>query len=75
MSGLLWLMLLIGGTGTLWGAIIGSGVISLLQYFISIFTPERWPLIMGVCFIASVMFLRVGIFPYLANLWMKVRQI
>lgn len=75
MSGLLWLMLIIGGTGTLWGAIIGSGVISVLQYFISIFTPERWPLIMGACFIVSVMFLRRGIFPYLTSLLMKVRQI
>jgi len=26
-SGLLWLMLIIGGTGTLWGGLIGSGVI------------------------------------------------
>jgi branched-chain amino acid transport system permease protein len=74
-SGLIWLMLIIGGTGTLWGALIGSGVILFLQYFISILTPQRWPLIMGACLIASVIVLRGGIFPHLVNLWMKVRQL
>jgi branched-chain amino acid transport system permease protein len=72
-SGFLWLMLVIGGTGTLWGALVGSFVIILLQNIISMLTPERWPLIVGACFIVSVMFLRGGIFPYLVNLWEKVR--
>lgn len=73
-SGMLWLMLIIGGSGTLWGAAIGSGVVLLLQYSVSIFTPERWPLIMGASFVAAVMFFRGGIFPRVLNLWMKVRQ-
>ena len=72
-SGFLWLMLVIGGTGTLWGALFGSFVIISLQYIISILTPERWPLFVGACFIVSVMFLREGTFPYLVNLWEKVR--
>jgi branched-chain amino acid transport system permease protein len=74
-AGIIWLMLIIGGTGTLWGGIIGSGVLLVLQYYISVFTPERWPLIMGVCFIAVVMFFRGGIFTYLSNLWDRVRQL
>lgn len=74
-SGLLWLMLIIGGTGTLWGALFGSFVILFLQYEISLFTPERWPLFLGAIFIASVMYLRGGIFPYLAKLWIKARQL
>ena len=64
-SGLLWLMLIIGGTGTLWGGFIGSGVILSLQYFIGGFTPERWPLILGVCFVGVIMFYRGGILPQL----------
>lgn len=74
-SGLLWLMLIIGGTGTLWGGLLGSFVILFLQYEISLFTPERWPLILGAVFIASVMYLHGGIFPYLSNLWDRVRKL
>jgi branched-chain amino acid transport system permease protein len=74
-SGFLWLMLIIGGTGTLWGALLGSFVVLSLQYWISVLTPERWPLIVGACFIASVMFLRGGVYPHLANLWGKVSHL
>lgn len=70
----IWLMLIVGGSGTLWGAVVGSVVIALIQYFASIFTPERWPLIMGVLLIASVVLVRGGIFPRLSRLWMKVTQ-
>ena len=73
-SGLLWLMLIIGGTGTLWGGLIGSGVILSLQYFVSGFTPERWPLILGVCFVGVIMFYRGGILPRLINLWKKMNR-
>ena len=38
-----------------------------------ILTPERWPLFIGASFIASVIFLRGGIFRYLVNLWENVR--
>jgi branched-chain amino acid transport system permease protein len=71
-SGLLWVMLIIGGTGTLWGGLIGSGVILSLQYFVGSFTPERWPLILGVCFVGVIMFYRGGILPQLIHLWKKV---
>jgi branched-chain amino acid transport system permease protein len=71
-SGLLWLMLILGGSGTLWGGIIGSAAILILQYFVGGFTPERWPLILGACFVAVIMFYRGGILPQLTNLWRKV---
>lgn len=70
-SGSVIIMTIIGGSGTLWGAIIGSAVIFLLEYFASLFTPERWPIILGACFVAAVTFARGGIFPKLANLWIK----
>lgn len=73
-SGFLWLMLIIGGTGTLWGALVGSSVILSLEYIVSILTPERWPLIVGALFIVGVMSFRRGIFPYLSNLWQKVPE-
>jgi len=74
MSGLLWFITIIGGVGTLWGALIGSAIVTLLQYYVSIFAPERWPIIFGASFVVSVMFLRAGVFPYLRSLWAKVSQ-
>ena len=72
-SGNIILMVLIGGAGTLWGGAIGSVVFVSLAYFVSLFTPERWPLIMGVCFVAVVMLLRGGIWRQLLRLWAKAR--
>ncbi len=71
-SGAVMLMVIIGGAGTLWGALIGSVVILSLQHFIGLIIPERWPLVMGICFALVVICLRGGIFPYLHILWRKV---
>ena len=71
-TGFLWLMIIVGGSGTLWGGFVGSGVVLALQYFVSGVTPERWPLILGACFVAAVMFFREGIFPWLVGIWNKV---
>lgn len=71
-SGLMWFIIIIGGSGTLWGAVIGSFIVSLLQYYTSIIIPERWPIVFGSAFVLSVMFLRGGIFPHLHKLWVKV---
>ena len=68
-SGLAIIMIIIGGCGTLWGAIIGSGFIFVFEYFISILTPERWPMILGACFVAVVMYASDGFFPWLSKLW------
>jgi branched-chain amino acid transport system permease protein len=70
-TGALWLMLIIGGMGTLWGGIVGSAVILGLQYYSGVFTPERWPLILGACMVAVIMFYRGGIMPHLTRLWKK----
>jgi branched-chain amino acid transport system permease protein len=71
-TGFLWLMIIVGGSGTLWGGFVGSGVVLALQYFVSGVTPERWPLILGACFVAAVMLFREGIFPWLVSIWNKV---
>ncbi len=71
-SGLVIMMVIIGGVGTLWGAAIGSAVILFLQYLISLYTPARWPLILGCLFIAAVFFAKDGIFPRCAKLWKRV---
>ena len=70
-SGSVILMTIIGGSGTVWGAIIGSALIFLFEYFASLFTPERWPIILGACFVAAVTLARGGIYPRLAQFWIK----
>jgi branched-chain amino acid transport system permease protein len=70
-SGLALLMVIIGGAGTHFGPIIGSIVIVMVQFFASIWTPERWPLILGGVFVLVVMWLRGGINIHLLRLWKR----
>lgn len=65
------LIVIIGGVGTLYGPLIGSMVIIPLEFYAGVFTPERWPLILGSSFIISIMYFRKGIGVYLLNLWQK----
>lgn len=71
-SALVMLMVIIGGTGTLYGAIIGAGVVVLVHHFASVYVPERWPLILGAVFVVSIMYFRAGIAVHLLRLWKKV---
>lgn len=72
-SAFVMLMVIIGGAGTLFGPVIGAVLIVLLDYFSSIYSPERWPLILGGVFVICVMFLRGGFGIYLSRFWRKVR--
>jgi branched-chain amino acid transport system permease protein len=65
---------IIGGAGTLFGPVIGAAVVILLEFYASIYTPTRWPLILGALFIVTVMFLPGGIAPYLMKLWKKIKS-
>jgi branched-chain amino acid transport system permease protein len=53
-SGEALLMVIIGGTGTLGGALLGATAFILLQSLVSSYT-ERWMLLLGVTFIVFVM--------------------
>lgn len=68
-SGLVMFMVILGGVGTLSGPVVGATVIVLLEFFISIYFPERWPLVLGCVFVLSVMYLRGGISVHLVSLW------
>jgi branched-chain amino acid transport system permease protein len=67
-SALVMLMVILGGTGTLWGPVVGAAVIILLQTFASLVIPERWPLVLGALFVFAVMCLRGGIGPYMTHM-------
>lgn len=71
-SSLALLICILGGQGTLWGPLIGSFVMILVEYFSSLYIPERWPLVLGAVFVATVMLLDNGIAPQLGKLWYKI---
>lgn len=71
MSALPMLMLIMGGGATLWGPCLGAAVILLVQHYASIHLLDRWPLILGLIFVLSVMFLKGGFARYLAGLWAR----
>ena len=59
-SGEALLMVIIGGTGTLGGAVLGAAAFILLQSLVSSYT-ERWMTILGLTFILFVLFAPGGI--------------
>ena len=59
-SGEALLMVIIGGTGTLGGAVLGAAAFILFQSLVSTYT-ERWMLILGATFILFVLFAPGGL--------------
>jgi branched-chain amino acid transport system permease protein len=59
-SGLILMMVILGGIGTLYGAILGAFAMIFLQDWFQEIT-EHWMLLMGVFVIAVVLFLPRGI--------------
>lgn len=57
-SGLLVLMVIIGGTGTRYGPFIGGVVVTLLEFYATQWSLERAPLIIGLLFIATALLIR-----------------
>ena len=68
-STLVMLMIILGGASMVFGPVLGAAVVVLLEQISSIYTPERWPLILGAVFVLAVMFLRGGIGIHLQRLW------
>ena len=66
MSGEVVLMTLVGGLGTIFGPVVGSFVILLMQYKLSV--VGEWVLVIqGVIFVACVLLFRRGVIGELAN--------
>ena len=70
-SGEALLMVIIGGTGTLFGGVLGAAAFILLQSLVSSYT-ERWMLILGLTFILFVLFAPGGL---LGALRARVRRL
>lgn len=68
------IMAIIGGSGTLYGAVIGAAVVIFVEYFGSLITADRWPLIVGAVFVVSIMFFRAGLAVSIVRWWEKVNS-
>jgi branched-chain amino acid transport system permease protein len=65
------LVVILGGAGTKLGPIVGAAIVVWLEYFISLITAQRWPLILGAIFIAVIMAFRGGVVAYVNRLIQK----
>ena len=64
------LMVVLGGPGTLFGPAIGAGLIVFLENFLSDYT-ERWLLILGTIYVVVVLFAPRGIFGIARSEWVR----
>ena len=68
-------IVVIGGSQVIFGPVIGAIVTILLEYFSSLYAPERWPLILGIVFVIVMLFLRQGISPFLIQVIGEMRNL
>jgi branched-chain amino acid transport system permease protein len=54
------LMVIVGGVGTLFGPVIGTIIIVFTRNIISLYT-SRWPTVMGLIFVVTMLFARDGL--------------
>jgi branched-chain amino acid transport system permease protein len=66
------LMMILGGVGTLTGPLVGSFVIVFIENVVSAHVG-RWPTVMGLMFIFTVLFARRGIVGAITALWSRTR--
>jgi len=62
------LMLVLGGSGTLYGALIGTSVFMTARYLLSNLNPQYWQFWLGLMLVLVVLFARGGIMGGLRNL-------
>ncbi len=65
------LMVILGGPGTLVGASLGAAVVVIMRQIVSSFT-QRWALVLGVVYVATVMFLPGGLMGTAGRLLSRV---
>jgi len=64
------IMVILGGTGTLFGPAIGAGIIIFIKNFVSGYT-EHWMIILGAIYMATIMFAPQGVYRLMKQLLQK----
>jgi len=72
-SGLVVMMAILGGIGTLWGGLLGAAVVLLLRDWLSAWT-DAWGVATGIIFVLVVLGFRQGIWGSLIRMWQHRRQ-
>jgi branched-chain amino acid transport system permease protein len=54
-------MLVLGGTGRLYGALVGAAIFMLVQDYLSGMNPVYWQFWIGLLLVAMVLFARGGV--------------
>jgi len=67
------IMLVLGGTGRLYGALIGAAVYMIAQDVLSGINPVYWQFWIGLLLVVVVLFAREGILGGLAKLYARAR--
>jgi branched-chain amino acid transport system permease protein len=60
-SAAVFLMVVMGGIGRIYGAAAGATIFVLFEYYVQTITPERWPLALGALFILVALVARDGV--------------
>ena len=66
-------MLVLGGTGNLFGAMLGTLVFVWFEHLVSSINPFHWLTIVGVLLVAIVLFAPRGLTGAMASLAMRLR--
>ena len=67
------LMVISGGTATLFGPIAGAAIVVIMKNVVSAWI-ERWNLVLGIVFVLIISFMPEGLVPGAARLWRLARQ-
>lgn len=68
------LMVIVGGVGTLFGAVIGAAVIIFTRNIVSLYT-SRWPIVMGLIFVITILFVRDGLAGGARRLFSRIMEL
>jgi len=71
-SGEVILMVILGGVASLYGPAVGAALFLALFHYLGVFT-DHWRLVLGIVFIAVVLFAPAGLVPLLGNAWRRRR--
>ena len=66
-------MLVLGGTGNLWGALTGAVLFQLFEHIVSAANPFHWMTLVGLLLILIVVFVPRGIFYGVSIAWSRSR--
>jgi branched-chain amino acid transport system permease protein len=68
------IMLVLGGTGRLYGGLVGATVFMIAHHYLSGINPVYWQFWLGLLLVTVVMFARGGILGALERLGQRLRR-